>query len=78
VKLASDLTTNLQSSAVTEKTTTKLNKILAPTVMMALNLLYFLIPLVSAASWRENTLISLSQTIATIETQVNRILQKAT
>uniref|UniRef100_A0A8B9YLU7 Uncharacterized protein n=1 Tax=Bos mutus grunniens TaxID=30521 RepID=A0A8B9YLU7_BOSMU len=78
VKLASDPTTNLQSSAVTEKTTTKLNKILAPTVMMALNLLYFLIPLVSAASWRENTLISLSQTIATIETQVNRILQKAT
>lgn len=46
-------------------------KILAPTVMMALNLLYFLIPLVSAASWRENTLISLSQTIATSESLRN-------
>lgn len=34
-------------------------------------LLYFLIPLVSAASWRENTLISLSQTIATSESLRN-------
>ena len=33
--------------------------------MMALALLYCLIPLVSAASWRENSLIMLSQSIAT-------------
>ena len=33
--------------------------------MMALAFLYCLIPLVSAASWRENTLIKLSQNIAT-------------
>ena len=39
--------------------------------MMALAFLYFLIPLVSAASWKENTLISLSQTIATSESLRN-------
>lgn len=46
-------------------------KILAPTVMMALAFLYFLIPLVSAASWKENTLINLSQAIATSESLRN-------
>ena len=39
--------------------------------MIALTFLYCLIPLVSAASWRENTLISLSQTIATSESLRN-------
>ena len=40
------------------------DKLLARTVMMALAFLYCLIPLVSAASWEENTLIRLSQSIA--------------
>ena len=40
--------------------------------MMALGFLYFLLPLVSAASWRENSLIMLSQSIATGENISNR------
>ena len=40
--------------------------------MIALTFLYCLIPLVSAASWRENSLIMLSQSIATGENVSNR------
>lgn len=39
-------------------------KLLAPTVMMALVVLYCLISLVSATSWKENTLVKLSQSVA--------------
>ena len=38
-------------------------ELLAPTVIMLLAFLYCLIPLVSAASWKENSLIRLSQSI---------------
>ncbi|XP_043303471.1 LOW QUALITY PROTEIN: syncytin-2-like [Cervus elaphus] len=63
MKFTSDSTTNLQSSAVTEKTTTKLQSQSA--FLQVHSGTSVKIKEVSAVSWRENSLIMLSQSIAT-------------
>ncbi|NP_001162072.1 uncharacterized protein LOC100190915 [Bos taurus] len=68
MKLASDSTTNLQSSAVTEKTITELAEQSA--FLQVHSGTSVKSKKVSAASWRENSLIMLSQSIAT-ETRIS-------